>query len=90
MDIESVELVPGSPAAKRMGCSCCISAGTQFKADPNCTLHGVLVLKRLRRLPDGMAAIERFRRHVDEASRVMGQTGHQLEFSFRAATTLTR
>lgn len=61
------ELIPGSPVARRRGCTCSISAGPQFKADPACPKHGVAIFKRLLQSPEGKSAIERFRRRLDEA-----------------------
>jgi hypothetical protein len=61
-------LMPASAAAKRRGCSCSMSADSQFKADPACSIHGVAIFKRLLKSPDAKAAIERFRRCIDATS----------------------
>jgi hypothetical protein len=59
-----VDLMPASAAARRRGCSCSMSADTQFKPDPDCLIHGVVIFKRLLQSPDGKTAIQRFRRLV--------------------------
>ena len=68
MEENFVGLMPASAAAKRRGCSCSMSADSQFKADPACSIHGVAIFKRLVKSPDGMAAIEQFRRWVGETT----------------------
>jgi hypothetical protein len=57
-------LMPGSHGARKKGCSCEMSALTQFRADPACSIHGVAAFKRLLRSPEGRAEIERFRERI--------------------------
>jgi hypothetical protein len=58
------QLMPGSHAARKNGCSCEMSGVTQFRADPACPIHGVAAFKRLLHSPEGRSAIERFREQI--------------------------
>ena len=59
------ELIPGSWAAKRRGCMCQDSGGPDFRANPDCIVHGVAEFKRALQSTEGKAAIDRFRQHVE-------------------------
>jgi len=63
-----IELIPGSPWARRAGCTCLLqSEGRALKADPACPIHGVAIFRCMVQTAEGRSTIDRFRQNLEVA-----------------------
>ena len=63
--MDDFDQVPGSWSARRRGCTCGLPRRSYLRADPECPIHGVTILKRMLITPGGKIAIERFRQRIE-------------------------